>query len=281
MVDPPDVVHVHLGAVSPFAWEAIRAARDLDLPTVATVHSMWGPISRTGYGLAARVAAWPQWGVVMAAVSEAASHAVAKVVHANVFLTPNGIDVTEWRISGSPPDDGPLHVVSVLRLAPRKRVGALLRMFAQVHRNREQVQLTIVGDGPLMAFAQQRARRLPVSFTGRIDREHMKAVYRRAHLFWQPSVRESFGIAALEARCAGLPVLARIQAGTSTFITDEVNGLLVSSDDAAVRALVDVSRSNLDRMRSINRETEPPVRWVDVLPLVDQAYGAAQARTRQ
>ena len=39
----PSVAHIHIGATSPFAWGAIRAVRDLNLPTVITVHSMWGP----------------------------------------------------------------------------------------------------------------------------------------------------------------------------------------------------------------------------------------------
>ncbi|MEY2989758.1 MAG: hypothetical protein RLZZ163_674, partial [Actinomycetota bacterium] len=43
-----DVVHVHAGAASPFAWGGIRAARQARIPTVVTVHSMWDPVTRTG-----------------------------------------------------------------------------------------------------------------------------------------------------------------------------------------------------------------------------------------
>ena len=271
-----DVVHVHVGAVSPFAWEAVRAARDLGLPTVVTVHSMWGALSRSGYGLGARLLQWPTWGVVMAAVSEAAARQVHRVTRAAVRVTPNGIDPTQWTSQGRPDMDAPLHLVSVLRLAPRKRVDALLAMFAKVHAQRPQSSLTIIGDGPLLVPARIRARALPVTLTGRLDRSRMRAVYATAHLFWQPSIRESFGIAALEARSAGVPVLARTQAGTSSFITHEVNGYLVNSDDAAVRAVVWARAEQLDAMRAHNESTEPPVTWEHVLPMVDEAYAAAQ-----
>lgn len=277
LVDRPvDVVHVHVGAVSPFAWEAVRAARDLDIPTVVTVHSMWGVLARSGYGFGARVLQWPTWGVVMAAVSSVAASQVRRVTQAPVLVTPNGIDPAQWTSLGSPDVDAPLHLVSVLRLAPRKRIGALLSMFAKVHAQRPQSSLTIIGDGPLLAAARLRARTLPVTFTGRLDRSEMRAVYATAHLFWQPSIHESFGIAALEARCAGVPVLARTQAGTSSFITDGVNGLLVNSDDAAVRAAVSIQAKQLGAMRAHNEATEPSVTWEHVLPMVDEAYAAAQ-----
>ena len=271
-----DVVHVHVGAVSPFAWEAVRAARDLGLPTVVTVHSMWGAISRTGYRLGAQLMQWPTWGVEMAAVSDAAARQVRRVTGAPVRITPNGIDPTLWTSQGRPQNDAPLRIVSVLRLAPRKRVDALLTMFAKVHAQRPHSSLTVIGDGPLLGAARIRARALPVTFTGRLDRAQMRAEYANAHLFWQPSIHESFGIAALEARCAGVPVIARTQAGTSTFITDEVHGLLVSSDDAAIRAVVGVGIEQLTMMRDHNESTQPPVTWDHVLPMVDDAYVAAQ-----
>ncbi|WP_460371026.1 glycosyltransferase family 4 protein, partial [Actinocorallia lasiicapitis] len=36
----PDVVHIHTGVVSPFAWRAMRECRGV--PAVVTVHSLWG-----------------------------------------------------------------------------------------------------------------------------------------------------------------------------------------------------------------------------------------------
>lgn len=59
---PVDVVHVHAGVVSPFAWGAIRAATTQGIPTLVTVHSVWGPLARPGFGLSDALLRWTRWG---------------------------------------------------------------------------------------------------------------------------------------------------------------------------------------------------------------------------
>jgi glycosyltransferase involved in cell wall biosynthesis len=272
----PQVVHVHVGAISPFAWEAVRAAHDLQLPTVVTVHSMWGNLSQIGYGLSAAVAKWPRWGIRLCAVSEQAAQSVVRVVDQGVGLTPNGIDPAPWKTTTAPDPAAPLHLVSVLRLAPRKRVLDLVTMFQDVHRVRPDARLTIIGDGPLMRLAMARAGSTPIEFTGRLDHAGMLQVFEGAHVYWQPSIQESFGIAALEARSAGLPVVARTQTGTGTFITHGVNGWLVSSDPAAVQRVVTLRPGEIHDVRETNQHTDPPVTWDRVLPLVQEQYRLAQ-----
>jgi phosphatidylinositol alpha 1,6-mannosyltransferase len=272
----PDVVHVHVGAISPFAWAAVRAARDLRLPTVVTVHSMWGNVSRFGYGVGATLTNWPKWGVRVCAVSHRAAQSVAQVLGSEVGITPNGIDPGPWQTTGSPGAADPLHLVSVLRLAPRKRVLNLVNMFRQVQRLRPETRLTIIGDGPLKGLASARAGTMPIDFTGRLDRDGMLRVYGDAHVFWQPSVHESFGIAALEARSAGLPVIARSQSGTGMFITHGVNGWLDPSDAATVHRIVSLQPQEIQDVRATNLSTTAPVTWDRVLPLVQKQYELAQ-----
>ena len=57
-------------------------------------------------------------------------------------------------------------------------------------------------------------------------------------MFVAPADLESFGIAALEARCAGLPVVAKSSGGVREFVRDEVEGLLCDTDEDMVQALV-------------------------------------------
>ena len=59
-----------------------------------------------------------------------------------------------------------------------------------------------------------------VTLAGRVDRDELKAIYARSDLFVAPAFLESFGIAALEARCAGLPVLAMRGTGITEFVAD-------------------------------------------------------------
>jgi phosphatidylinositol alpha 1,6-mannosyltransferase len=275
----PDIAHVHVGAVSPFVWGAVRAAHECDVPVLATVHSMWGPLARSGYRLSDVLLRWSNWGVTLSAVSTPAAMAIARSVRASadhVLVLPNGIDVDEWQVEQRPSLDAPFQLVTVMRLAPRKRLLPLLRILERARANAD-VRLTIIGDGPERARGERAARRLPVRFTGRLSASEIRQEFASADAFIQPSVRESFGIAALEARVAGLPVIARSQTGTAGFITDGGNGLLARSDAAMTAAVVRLANdpSAVARMRAWNREHRPEQEWRTVLAAVDEAYGVS------
>ena len=65
--------------------------------------------------------------------------------------------------------------------------------------------------------------------------------FRAADIFVMPSVREGFGMAAVEAMACELPVIAsRLDGVTDTFVTDGDNGILVPPGDA--RAIADAIR---------------------------------------
>ena len=76
-----------------------------------------------------------------------------------------------------------------------------------------------------------------VRLTGQLDQPAIRAVFDDADLYLSPATLESFGIAALEARCAGLPVIAFAGTGVSDFIEHGRNGLLVGSDAEMVEAI--------------------------------------------
>ncbi len=78
---------------------------------------------------------------------------------------------------------------------------------------------------------------------------------RRSDLFVAPAFLESFGIAALEARCAGLPVLAMRGTGITEFVADRREGLLADGDAAMAAALVEISRDA--ELRRGDRRAQP------------------------
>jgi len=63
------------------------------------------------------------------------------------------------------------------------------------------------------------------------DDPRLKAILHEAELFVLPSLHEPFGIVALEAWAAGLPVLAARVGGLKDFIRSGHNGLLFAPDD--------------------------------------------------
>lgn len=272
----PSVVHIHLGATSPFAWGAMRACRDLGLPTVVTVHSMWGPASRTGYStfMSKRLTASIQW----SAVSERAAQLVSQAIRQPVSVLPNGIDPDFWVVNQSMSDH--LRLISVLRMAPRKRVLSLLKAFRRAQVAEPTIQLTLIGDGPLLGQAKKFSERhaLNVHFTGRQDRGQIRAALGNSDVFVQASIHESFGIAALEARSVGLAIIARVESGTQSFVDNGLGGYLVASDVEFADRIIELARNKeeLRAMKAYNFSNRPPYDWDSIVIQAQNLYRRAQ-----
>ncbi|MBI1351416.1 MAG: glycosyltransferase [Actinomycetales bacterium] len=287
--EPVDVVHVHAGVVSPFAWGAIRAAVQRGLPVLVTVHSVWGSLARPGFSASDAVAKWSGWGVTLSAVSSVAAQRIEAAVPGagEVLVVPNGIDPALWHVEPSMGEFGVLRVVTVMRMAPRKRTLPLVRVLAVVHKALQpgtRLQAVLVGDGPERRGAERWVRSHDLAdvirFTGRLEREQILEVFGASDVYVQPSVKESFGLAALEARTAGLPVVARSQTGTTEFVHEGVEGLLADTDGGLASALVRLGRDPglLHDLKVHNRTTPPLQAWPHVLEIVRDAYRVAAAR---
>lgn len=283
---PFDAVHVHTGVVSPFAYGAVPALLRARLPVVVTVHSMWGPSRLVFRGLQPLLG-WARRPLVLSSVSRAAAAPIRAAAgpDVEVRVIPNGIDPDDWRVDPLPRDDDDVLVVAVMRLAPRKRCVPLLRMLREVRRrvpSTIRLRLLVVGEGPERAAMQRFLDRDGmdwVELAGRWDRSAIRDLYRRADLFVSASDLEAFGIAALEARTAGVPVVAKACTGVTEFVEDGVDGVLADSDDDLVDALTElVGDPGLRRALAVhNRTVPPPVTWPDVLRACEQAYRQATA----
>ncbi|MGC5015377.1 glycosyltransferase family 4 protein [Streptosporangium sp. DT93] len=303
----PDVVHVHAGAVSPFAWMGVRAATRAGLPVVVTVHSMWDPVTRAMYRGLRLLSGWHRWGLVGTAVSEAAALPIRAVAGPGVpvHVVSNGLDVSGWRSAGpgsggvpgrepSGPGvsggeaSGPVHVVAVGRLAPRKQPLRLLRLLKEARARvpaETPMRATVVGDGPARSRMERylNANGMTgwVSLPGRYSRERIRELLVSADVFVAPAPRESFGLAALEARAAGVPVVARAQSGVADFVRPGKEGLLGRSFDELVTSVARLVRDRelRESIAAHNRETEP-VRssWPAVLEGFERCYDQARSR---
>jgi glycosyltransferase involved in cell wall biosynthesis len=171
-------------------------------------------------------------------------------------------------------DAGTVTLVSVMRLAPRKRPMHLLKMVRQV---REQLppgirlRLVVVGEGPerssMEAYVARHELTDVVELVGRRTRDEIRGHFARSDVFVAPANLESFGIAALEARCAGLPVVAMARTGIREFVANGTEGLLAQSDRDMVTQLLRLVREPELRQRiaAHNREVPSAVDWGDVV----------------
>jgi glycosyltransferase involved in cell wall biosynthesis len=272
-----DVVHIHMSTVSPLAFAAITSSSRRAVPTVVTMHSMVGRARPLVSALQAALG-WRRRDVVWTAVSRAAAHQLASVLGTTspVSVLPNGVDPLAWRCGRHERDAERLTIVCAGRLTPRKRPGALLRMLhAARHRidHRVRMRLVFAGDGPshagLVRYLARNGMVGWVDLIGSRTRDELHEIYAGADLYLAPATLESFGLAALEARCAGLPVIARASSGIADFVTDGVDGVLAPSDKAMIDAVVQLAHdpARHERMLRSTAACIPPLSWNEVLPL--------------
>jgi len=287
----PDAVHVHLSVLSPLSILAVRAAARQRVPVVATLHSLWWWATSL-YAIANRINGWGRWPVYWTAVSELAADPLRGIVrrHGEVAVLPNGVEPSAWVVDPIDRDPDEVVVASVMRLALRKRPRALLNAVKAAREQLPQhirLRVVLVGEGPQQRAVERRIRQYglqdTVQLVGRLEHDGIRELYRRADMYLAPATLESFGIAALEARCAGLPVIARRQTGIADFIHHGQHGLLAASDIGLAAALVDLASSpqRREEIAARNRRCAPETGWADVLQRAELAYKSAHELARQ
>jgi glycosyltransferase involved in cell wall biosynthesis len=239
-----DIVHAHCSVVSPLAWASLAMARELQIPSTLTCHSLleWSVYSlRLLHRLWLGTNCRGPWTAISRACAEGLSAAAPGV---DVRVLPNGIDPVPWLQISRRPRPG-IRLVSVMRLHRKKRPLDLVRAFRQLRRRTPagfDLQCTLIGDGP----EQNAVRRLlqkcglekQFHLTGRLSREKIREVFAESDIFVLPSVKEAFGIAALEARCSGLPVVAMAYGGVRDVVEHGRHGFLARNHGEMVQYLL-------------------------------------------
>jgi L-malate glycosyltransferase len=115
-----------------------------------------------------------------------------------------------------------------------KRVEDVVRIFHEVMKQMP-AKLLFVGDGPERATAEALCRDLGVCdhtrFVGK--QEQMEEIMAIADLFVLTSEYESFGLAALEAMAAGVPVISTNAGGLPEIMVEGVTGYMANVGDVA------------------------------------------------
>lgn len=217
----PDVLHTHLAfadIAGAAAAQGLRGASGQRIRVVSTEHGIAGVKGLyQGSAAAARVKAglhrvrlWRTDHVI--AVSESTREQVLAQwgSGAPVTVVRNGVDGPDAEGPGKGAERSPgLRVLSLARLAPEKRIDALLDAFALVTKDHPEASLTVAGTGPLEQQLREHTKRLgvehAVTFCGHVDadqalREHDVAV--------QLSAWENLSYTLLDAVAYGLGVVA-------------------------------------------------------------------------
>jgi glycosyltransferase involved in cell wall biosynthesis len=252
----PDLVHLHSNKAALVGTQAIRKLSPRPV-TVFTAHNV--PSFEKG--------AWPMRWAGRRALS-GIGRDVDRTIAVSLFMAErlitdagfdarrvdvvyNGVDAAAVRTEVGAADRDAIRgaagipvdatvVGTVGRLVRDKGIDTLLRAVASLEGRHDELWTLIVGDGPdeerLRAAAREHLIADRVVFAGFVDDPY--PMLAAMDIFALPTLMESFGMAAIEAMAAGLPVVASNVGGIPEVINDDMDGMLVAPGQPAALAAI-------------------------------------------
>ena len=298
---PPDIVHVHDWLT---ASAGVASKHLMRVPLVMTFHStessrsssfrtpesaMVGGLEWWGSYEAAKVIAVSGW-----MKSEVVSQ--FKLPPSKVVEIPNAVDMVKfeksvdvattrmkWRVQ-----PGEKLITAVGRLTSQKGFDDLIRALAIVRKSVPGAKLLVMGDGymrgELEALANGEGVAERTTFAGFVSDDDLVDAIKSSDMVAVPSHFEPFGIIALEAMAAGVPVVVSRVGGLAEIIEDEVDGLEVDPNSpysiakATTRLLSDQALAS--RLAARAREKVKSYNWkrsaTETLEVYEAAVGEAR-----
>lgn len=224
------------------ALSAILSSRITRSPLVITWHEVWedywydyiGPLGFIGKTLERLVARSHTPAI---AVSELTKDGLSRLAGGkDIGIIPNGIDLRA--IEGIRPAHRSSDIIFVGRLIKEKHVDVLLEALFILKETIPDIRCLIIGDGPERRDLELKVMKTGLMsnalFTGFLQTpEDIIAHMKSSKVFVLPSIREGFGIAALEALACGLPVVTVDHPKNASKIFAEGGCGLLSSLDPA------------------------------------------------
>lgn len=184
-------------------------------------------------------------------------------------VVPNGVDFERFQSFAIEPQDwqmrmieswhsviGGPYVLTVGGIEPRKGTMDLLRIMEQIRPKYLDLRLVIAGGASLFDYGEYReefhrlANRLNVEpiVLGTVEHAKLPALVAGAKAFIFPSINEGFGLAALEASAARVPLILRELPVFKEFFGDAAifGSDAISMADALLRTLADADSNRLD-----------------------------------
>jgi glycosyltransferase involved in cell wall biosynthesis len=231
----PDVIHVHFAVpTGVIAWILYRLT---GIPYVLSVYL--GDVPGGVPEQTDHIFNWikpltnPIWKAAAAIIAPAThiQHLAWQHYHVPTEIIPNGLDLAAAKASPAPAE--PVRLIFAGRLSIQKNPLFLLESLSQV--NHLPWRLDILGDGPLMAAAQNLAIELGLSsrvfFHGWVTPEQVQKVMASSDILVLPSLSEGLPVVGMQALAAGLAILGSDVGGISDVVQSGQNGFLVPVND--------------------------------------------------
>lgn len=272
-----DLVHVHYAI--PHAYAAYMSKKMLEeenvkLPIVTTLHGTDITLVGQFPGYKSAVEFSINQSDVVTSVSESLKNDTNRIfnIKKEIQVIPNFIDNSLFSFEKSPCEksnfaqNGEKILIHVSNLRKVKRVEDVIEVFYRVQKQVSS-QLIIVGEGPEWSAAEKLI--IKYGITDKVKSvgwvRNLYSILCLSDLFLLPSEEESFGLAALEAMAAGLPVISSNTGGIPEVNIDGKTGYTcnVGDVDAMANRAIDLLK-NQDLYNSFVENTKKQAEKFDV-----------------
>lgn len=277
-----DLIHVHYAiphASAAITAKKILAEESITLPIVTTLHGTDITLLGKDISFEPVISYAINKSDAVTAVSEDLKKETNKLfgVNKEIEVVPNffcpkhlSVEADEKFKLNIAPEGQPI-LTHISNFRPVKRVLDVVRVLNKVLETVD-CRLLLVGDGPDRAACEKLSRKLGIEdkvvFLGKVKNPIEPLMI--SDVFVLPSEAESFGLAALEAMAAGVPVVATKTGGLPELVEDGVSGFLCEVGDvdsmaeSALKILT--SEEEFRDIRSSTLERAQTFRIDSVLP---------------
>lgn len=162
------------------------------------------------------------------------------VVNSKIKYIPNGVDidsfaikaVTDFKNANTMQNDSRF-ILTIARNVPQKNLLLGIKAFAEIAESFPDLHYVIAGTGTskLKSHIKEYGLQNRIITRERLMGDELIAAYQQAAIFLSTSLWEFCPLVILESMAAGLPLIATNVPGNIDLIEDEVNGLLVESNN--------------------------------------------------
>jgi glycogen(starch) synthase len=246
--EPFSIIHAHDWMVTDAAW---TMKTGFNVPLVSTIHAteagrmhgIHNDMQRFIHQVEWRLT-YESWQVIVNS-----QHMRSELIHLfglpknKSTIIPNGTDIEHFALDfdrqhlrNTLAAPSQKIVLYVGRLVREKGVQILLEAAPKVLNACPDTKFIMVGTGYYMDELKQQAQNLGignyVNFLGYVDDLELRKLYNIADVVCIPSLYEPFGIVALEAMAAKVPVVTSDTGGLKDFVENMANGITTYTGDS-------------------------------------------------
>lgn len=238
-----DIIHAHFAAY-PATW-ALRISEKFGVPFIFTAHAYdiyIDPdidILRKKFNSAKKVITISDYN------KKYLLNLVGQGFEEKLQVIRCGIDLNDFKYTERA-DSNNITILFVGRLIEKKGTGFAIEAFSKIANQYDNVELRIIGDGPLLDELVDLINRFNlkerVHLIGSQSKSSVIEEMEKADIFFLPSVtaensdREGIPVSIIEAQATGLPVVSTLHSGIPEVVSEGESGFLVQEKDTDAMA---------------------------------------------